>query len=83
MRNLGLKSFELSFISRRSSSTLTGYCGGPTWGGLRPESTEEKLLDFALEKTLVKTLPFSKSVAEYLLEIIETRNILSWKDPHG
>ena len=46
--NLRLKSCELSFISRRSSSTHP-------------------------------TLPFSKSVAQYLLEIIEPWNSLSWK----
>lgn len=55
--NLRLKSCELSLISKRSSSTLPVYCGTLSVGGLGPESPGKVLLDFALQKTLVKTLP--------------------------
>lgn len=55
--NLRLKSCELSLISKTSSSTLTVYCGTLSAGGLEPESPGKVLLDFALAKTLVKTLP--------------------------
>lgn len=58
--NLRLRTCELSLISKRSSSALPEYCGTLSARGLRPEPPGEVLLDFALEKALVKTLPCSK-----------------------
>lgn len=55
--NLRLKSCELSLISKTSSSTLPVYCGVLSAGGLGPESPAKVLLDFALDKTLVKMIP--------------------------
>jgi len=55
--NLRLKSCELSLISKRSSSTLPAHCSVLSEGGLGPESPGKVLLDFALEKTLVKMPP--------------------------
>lgn len=55
--NLRLKSCELSLISKRSSSTLPVCCGVLLRGGPGPEPSGKVLLDFALEKTLVKMVP--------------------------
>lgn len=55
--NLRLRSCELSLISKRSPSALPEHCGTLSARGLRPQPPGEVLLDFTLEKTLVKMLP--------------------------